>query len=92
MLAMVVTGIASAWYGGTAVAVRVGSQIESLSWLIGGGFSSAITAFVGQIWGTQMGTYTPRLSHFAECAIYLGDAGYIAFASGRSIFVFAFSS
>lgn len=51
-LAMVVTGMVSAWYGETAVAVqRVGSQIESLSWLIGGGFSSAITAFVGQNYG-----------------------------------------
>lgn len=54
VLAMVVTGMTSAWYGETAVAVqRVGSQIESLSWLIGGGFSSAITAFVGQNYGAR---------------------------------------
>ncbi len=53
-LAMVVTGMVSAWYGDTAVAVqRVGSQIESLSWLIGGGFSSAVTAFVGQNYGAR---------------------------------------
>lgn len=53
-LAMVVTGMVSSWYGETAVAVqRVGSQIESLSWLIGGGFSSAITAFVGQNFGAR---------------------------------------
>ncbi len=53
-LAMVVTGMVSAWYGETAVAVqRVGSQIESLSWLIGGGFASAITAFVGQNYGAR---------------------------------------
>ncbi len=53
-LAMVVTGMVSAWYGETAVAVqRVGSQIESLSWLIGGGFASAITAFVGQNFGAR---------------------------------------
>lgn len=54
LLAMVVTGMVSAWYGETAVAVqRVGSQIESLSWLIGGGFSSAITSFVGQNFGAK---------------------------------------
>ncbi len=53
-LAMVVTGMVSAGYGETAVAVqRVGSQIESLSWLIGGGFSSAVTAFVGQNYGAR---------------------------------------
>ncbi|HBN84060.1 MAG TPA: MATE family efflux transporter [Clostridiales bacterium] len=51
-LAMVVTAMVSAWYGETAVAVqRVGSQIESLSWLIGGGFSSAVAAFTGQNYG-----------------------------------------
>jgi len=54
MLAMVVTGMVSAWYGETAVAVqRVGSQIESLSWLLGGGFSSAVTAFAGQNYGAR---------------------------------------
>jgi putative MATE family efflux protein len=54
ILAMVVTSMVSGWYGETAVAVqRVGSQIESLSWLIGGGFSSAVTAFVGQNYGAE---------------------------------------
>lgn len=54
VLAMVVTSMISGWYGETAVAVqRVGSQIESLSWLIGGGFSSAVTAFVGQNYGAR---------------------------------------
>lgn len=54
LLSMVVTGMASAWYGETAVAVqRVGSQIESLSWLICGGFSSAVTAFTGQNYGAR---------------------------------------
>ena len=54
ILAMVVTGMVSAWYGETAVAVqRVGSQIESLSWLIGGGVASAVTAFAGQNYGAR---------------------------------------
>lgn len=39
-------------FGTVAMAAhRVGSQIESLSWLIGGGFSSAVTAFMGQNYG-----------------------------------------
>jgi len=54
MLAMVVTGMVASRYGAGAVAVqRVGSQIESLSWLIGGGFSSAVSAFVGQNYGAR---------------------------------------
>ena len=54
LLSMIVTGMVALSYGESAVAVqRVGSQIESLSWLIGGGFSSAITAFVGQNYGAR---------------------------------------
>ena len=41
-------------FGASALAVsRVGSQIESLSWLIGGGFASAVTAFTGQNYGAR---------------------------------------
>jgi putative MATE family efflux protein len=47
---MVVTLIAN--YGSGALATsRIGSQIESLTWLIAGGFASAMTAFTGQNFG-----------------------------------------
>lgn len=50
-LSMMVTRFAAAW-GQTALSVRhVGAQIESLSWLIAGGFGSALTAFTGQNFG-----------------------------------------
>ncbi len=53
-LSMVVTGMVASGFGASAVAVqRVGSQIESLSWLIGGGFSSAVSAFIGQNYGAR---------------------------------------
>lgn len=43
-----------AHYGAGAIATqRVGSQVESLSWLIGGGFASALTAFMGQNFGAK---------------------------------------
>jgi len=42
-------------FGADALAVsRIGSQIESLTWLIGGGFASAITAFTGQNFGAKL--------------------------------------
>lgn len=51
ILTMMVTRIV-ANFGADALAVmRVGSQIESLSWLIAAGFGSAITAFTGQNFG-----------------------------------------
>jgi putative MATE family efflux protein len=47
-----VTSRIEAGFGARAVAAsKVGSQLESLSWLIGGGFGSALIAFIGQNYG-----------------------------------------
>lgn len=52
-LAMITTRI-MAGFGVQALTVqRVGSQIESLSWLIGGGFGIAVTTYMGQNYGAQ---------------------------------------
>jgi putative MATE family efflux protein len=49
-----VTSRIEASFGSNVVAVgRVGSQLESLTWLIGGGFGSALVAFIGQNYGAQ---------------------------------------
>lgn len=50
-LSMIVSRMIAEWGAGAIAAQKVGSQIESLSWLIAGGFSSAIGAFVGQNFG-----------------------------------------
>jgi putative MATE family efflux protein len=50
-LSMVASRV-EAGFGANAVAVsRVGSQVESLSWLIGAGFGSALVVFIGQNYG-----------------------------------------
>lgn len=50
-MAMLTTRFTAA-YGATAIAVsRIGSQIESLSWLIGGGFGVAMSSYIGQNFG-----------------------------------------
>ena len=75
LLAMVVTGMVSAMYGETALAVqRVGSQVESLSWLIGGGFSSAVTAFVGQNFGAGKWTRIRRGYRISLAALLVWEA------------------
>lgn len=49
MLARTITG-----FGAVGIAVQsIGSQIESLSWMTAEGFSSAISAFVGQNYGAK---------------------------------------
>ncbi|HSH35951.1 MATE family efflux transporter [Schnuerera sp.] len=50
-IAMIIARIIAQW-GPTPIAVqKVGSQIESISWMTAGGFSTAISAFVGQNYG-----------------------------------------
>lgn len=50
-LSMITTRFVAA-FGANATAVqKIGLQIESLSWLIAGGFSSAVAAFTGQNFG-----------------------------------------
>lgn len=54
LLAMSVAAMVSSQFGALAVAAqRVGNQFESLSWLVGGGFSSAVSAFMGQNFGAK---------------------------------------
>lgn len=49
-----VLGRIIAVYGPMAIAVqKVGSQLESLSWMTAGGFSTALSAFVGQNYGAK---------------------------------------
>lgn len=51
LLTMVTTRM-EVGFGAFALSMsRVGSQIESLSWLVGAGFGAALTAFVGQNFG-----------------------------------------
>ena len=45
--------IASVGGVGALAAQRVGSQVESLSWMMAGGFASAVTAFMGQNFGAK---------------------------------------
>lgn len=52
-IAMWISRITSAW-GAVPVAVqKVGSQIESISWMTAGGFSTALSSFVGQNFGAK---------------------------------------
>lgn len=52
-IAMVISRIISQW-GDTPIAVqKVGSQIESISWMTASGFQTAMSAFVGQNYGAR---------------------------------------
>ena len=67
-IAIVIARIISDW-GPIAIAVqRLGSQMEAISWMTAGGFSTAISAFVGQNYGAgQMS----RVWHGFKTAMYI---------------------
>lgn len=53
IFSMIIARIIAQW-GPVPIAVqKVGSQIESISWMTAGGFSTAISAFMGQNYGAQ---------------------------------------
>ena len=51
ILTMMLTPLVAVYGSGALATVRVGSQIESLTWLIAGGYAGALTAFIGQNFG-----------------------------------------
>ena len=53
VLTMLISPLVASFGSGALAVVRVGSQIESISWLIAGGFAAALTSFVGQNYGAQ---------------------------------------
>ena len=53
LLTMIISREIALFGSGAMATLRVGSQIEALSWLIGVGFATAITAFVGQNYGAK---------------------------------------
>lgn len=52
-MSIITSSFVSAYGAGALAVTKVGSQIESLSWLVGGGYGSAVTAFVGQNYGAS---------------------------------------
>lgn len=50
-LTMIIAGFVAGFGSGAIAAQRVGTQIESLSWLVGGGYAAAFRSFVGQNYG-----------------------------------------
>jgi len=50
---MIIARFVAGFGDGALAAQRVGTQIESLSWLVGGGYAAAFRSFVGQNFGAR---------------------------------------
>jgi Na+-driven multidrug efflux pump len=87
-----ITSRIEAGFGADAIAVsKIGSQIESLSWLIGGGFGQALIAFIGQNYGAEKWDRIRkgvRLSAAAMTVWGIFVALLLWFAGGRIFAVF----
>ena len=84
ILSMIVSRMVAVWGVSAMAAQRVSFQIESLSWLVGAGFGSAMTAFIGQNYGA--GKWTRIHQGFKTALVSMSVWG---FAVGILIFVFA---
>jgi putative MATE family efflux protein len=88
MMAMI-TSRFEAGFGTNAMAAgRVGSQVESLTWLIGGGFGSALTAFIGQNFGAGKWTRIRRGFRLSLIVmiVYGAAVSLLLFFGGRILF------
>lgn len=52
-ISMILTRLITGWGDLAVAAQRVGNQIESVSWMVGDGFSAAVNAFLGQNYGAK---------------------------------------
>lgn len=53
MISMVIGRIVASWGPVAIAAQKVGSQVEAISWMTAGGFSTAISTYVGQNYGAN---------------------------------------
>jgi len=87
-LTMIIAIFVARFGYGAIAAQRVGTQIESLSWLVGGGYAAAFRAFVGQNYGARKFDRLKkgyRLSAIAMSLWGLG-VGLVMFFAGGPIF------
>lgn len=75
LMSMITNTIINAFGTSAMTVTRVGSQIESLTWLIAGGFGSAITAFIGQNYGA--GKWTRIHKGFSVSSITMVGYGFL---------------
>ena len=90
LLAMV-TSRFEASYGPDAMAAgRIGSQVESITWLVGGGFMQAVTSFVGQNYGARKWARIHKgfRVQLLTMTVYGFCVGSLMLLFGRYIFMF----
>ena len=88
MLTMIISRFVAEFGAGAIAAQRVATQIESLSWLIGGGYAAAYRAFAGQNFGAKdfdrlKSGY--KLSAFVMSCWGIG-VGVVMYVAGGAIF------
>ena len=88
VLTMMLTPLVAEYGAGALATVRVGSQIESLTWLIAGGYAAALTAFTGQNFGA--GKWTRINKGFRLSTVMMTSWGFLVamllFFGGRTLY------
>jgi putative MATE family efflux protein len=87
-LTMFIAALVASYGTGAMAASRVGAQIDSLTWLIAGGYASALTAFTGQNfgagkWGRIHKGFKISSAMMAGWGLFVG---FILIYGGRALF------
>ena len=88
MLTMIIAGFVAGFGSGAIASQRVATQIESLSWLIGGGYAAAFRSFVGQNYGARKFDRLKKGYKLSATAMTLWGVGVgiVMFFAGGPIF------
>ncbi len=87
LLAMTIARRVASFGAGAIAAQQMGTQIESLAWLVGGGFGTAVTTFVGQNYGAGKWTRIHRGFRISMAAmlVYGLFVSLLLFFGGRAL-------
>jgi len=88
MLTMIIATFVAEFGAGALAAQRVGTQIESLTWLVGGGYAAAFRAYVGQNYGAKRFDRLRKGYSLSSLAMVLwgSGVGLLMFFAGAPIF------
>ena len=88
LLTMAISRFIASFGVNALVVSRIGTQIESLTWLIGGGFASAVTSFTGQNFGARKWSRIHKCFRISVAAMSVWGllVSIVIFAFGRNMF------
>jgi len=88
ILTMIIASFVASFGAGAIAAQRIGTQIESLTWLVGGGYAAAFRSYIGQNYGAKKYDRIKK-GYLISAGVKVGwgiAVGLVMFFAGGTIF------